>query len=45
MGSLLFPPGTGGVLEWVLRLTLGASGLCILALVALMIVSWSLERN
>jgi len=39
MGSFLFRPDMETVLEWVLLLAVGASALCILALVTMLIVT------
>jgi len=39
MESSLFRPGMQAVLEWILLLAVGASGLCILALATALIVA------
>jgi len=38
MGSSLLRPSMEAVLEWILLLAIGASGLCMLALVTMLIV-------
>ena len=38
MESSLFLPGMDSVLEWILLLAVGGSGLCMLALVTMLIV-------
>jgi hypothetical protein len=45
MGSSLFQLAPEGVLEWVLLLAVGWSGLCIVALVPVLLVSWCLEAD
>ena len=45
MGSVLFRPDMEAV-EWILLLAVGASGLCISALVMMLLVSrWRMYRN
>ena len=39
MGSLLFRPEMEGPLEWVLLLAVAASGLCMMALAMMLVVS------